>query len=110
MKAPSSQLGNAAAALAARLAGGFAAGLVNQQLAATPAASTTTTTTTPTPTLTSSTVDLASAGVGAALYLGSKQWKTFGLWLGVIGAVDYLNPIISPMVASDAPQLSGKLL
>ena len=107
MKAPTTQLGSAAAALAARLAGGFAAGLVNQQLAAAPAAGSTTTTTS---LLTSSTVDLASAGVGAALFLGTSKWKKFGLWLGVIGAVDYLNPVISPMVANDAPQLSGKLL
>ena len=32
------------------------------------------------------------------------------MWLGIIGAVDYLNPVISPVVAKDAPQLSGKLL
>ena len=98
MKGPSTQLYSAAAAVAARLVAGVAAAQVNSHVA--------------TADLTTSTVDLASAGVGAAVWLaGAKDWKAFGMWLGIIGAVDYINPIISPALAqSNNTALSTNVL
>lgn len=95
MKAPSSQLGSAALALGARVAGGAAVAFAGE---ATPVA------------LNGTSVDLASVIVGGALLVQGKQWKKFGMWLAIIGAVDYLSPVIAPTIVNAAPQLQGKVL